>query len=66
MRFTRAKRQEQFRHRVRLFDSLFFKKVAALSKATQQLYSADIECRKLDEGCFAFGLSKTLVWSKIK
>lgn len=66
LRFARTERQEQFQHRTRLFDPVFFKKVAALSKATQQLYSTDIECRKLDEGCFAFGVSKTLVRSEIE
>lgn len=35
-------------------------------KCLAQMYLPDTECQKLDEGCLAFGLSKTFVGNKFK
>lgn len=53
-RFVVPKKLNQFRHRMRLFDSEFFNKAPELHKVSQKLHSSDIVCRKLDDSCFAF------------
>ncbi len=59
VRFALPGRRELFKQAMELFDPSFFRKVPALTAVAKQLYSPEIECQKLDEGCFAFGLQKT-------
>jgi len=56
-RTVSPRRADQFKHIQKFFDPTFFGRVPELTKAASQQFSTNLECKKLDSGCFAIRLA---------